>query len=221
MRSSPSASISRGSPSRKGKSPRFSSESVSQAGTSCLPSNYSNNPDATFISSLHIRVEGAVPIQADFTEGAGSAVSEQVPPAETKRAPRKSKTDALVALNNHTRSASVGPDDNDVSYDSTTMRRDSRPIPVSPVLDLSSVKTSSPPSDGIPRVVSRPFGLEDCPEYYPTLEEFRDPMTYIRSISDHAKHYGICKIVPPNGWRMPFVTDTEVALNCVDEDRRY
>ena len=32
----------------------------------------------------------------------------------------------------------------------------------------------------------------------------------IRSISDHAKNYGICKIVPPESWKMPFTTDTEV-----------
>ncbi|KAK2465991.1 hypothetical protein APHAL10511_001632 [Amanita phalloides] len=209
MRSSPSASISRGSPSRRGKSPRFSSEGTSQAGTSCIPPNYTNNPNATFTSSLHIRVEGAVPIQTDFMQGPRSAISEQVPQTESKRAPRKSKTDALVALSNHRRSSSVGPDENDVHNDSTSMYRDSRPIPVSPALDLSSVKTNSPRSDNILRVVPRPFGLEDCPEYYPTPEEFRDPMAYIKSIADHAKHYGICKIVPPNSWKMPFVTDTE------------
>lgn len=209
MRSSPSASISRGSPSRRGKSPRFSSEGASQAGSSCVPPNYSNNPNATFTSSLDIRVEGAMPIQTDFVEGARSAISEPVPPTKSKRAPRKSKTDALVALNNHARSSSVGPDDNETSNDMNTLNHESRPIPVSLALNLSLVKTNSLRSDSIPRVVPRPFGLEDCPEYYPTTEEFRDPMAYIRSISSHAKHYGICKIVPPNGWRMPFVTDTE------------
>ncbi|KAF8622184.1 hypothetical protein AX15_007296 [Amanita polypyramis BW_CC] len=209
MRGSPSGSISRGSPSRRGKSPRFLSESISQAGSSHVPPSYSNNPNATFTSSLHIRVEGTTPIQTEYMEGVRSAMSEPVPPADSKRAPRKSKTDALVALNNHARSSSPGPEDNDIPNDLITMCYDSRPIPVSPVLNFPSVKTTSPRSDSIPRIVSRPFGLEDCPEYYPTPEEFRDPMAYIRSISDHAKHYGICKIVPPNGWKMPFVTDTE------------
>ena len=56
----------------------------------------------------------------------------------------------------------------------------------------------------------RPFALENCPAFYPTLEEFRDPMSYIRAISPEAQEYGIAKIVPPETWRMPFVTDTEV-----------
>ena len=56
----------------------------------------------------------------------------------------------------------------------------------------------------------RPFGLTDCPQFYPTVEEFKDLMAYIESISPKAKDYGICKIVPPQGWKMPFVTDTEV-----------
>lgn len=37
-------------------------------------------------------------------------------------------------------------------------------------------------------------------------------MTYIRSITEKALNYGICKIVPPVGWKMPFVTDTEVCV---------
>lgn len=35
-------------------------------------------------------------------------------------------------------------------------------------------------------------------------------MAYIRSISEKAINHGICKVVPPVGWKMPFVTDTEV-----------
>jgi histone demethylase JARID1 len=57
----------------------------------------------------------------------------------------------------------------------------------------------------------RPFGLQDCPAFYPTLEEFKDPMNYIRAISPQAQEFGIAKIVPPETWRMPFVTDTEVS----------
>lgn len=34
-------------------------------------------------------------------------------------------------------------------------------------------------------------------------------MAYIDSIAPEAKAYGICKIVPPEGWRMPFVLETE------------
>ncbi|THH02163.1 hypothetical protein EW026_g654 [Hermanssonia centrifuga] len=55
----------------------------------------------------------------------------------------------------------------------------------------------------------RPFGLTDCPTFRPTPEQFKDPMAYVRSISENAKSYGMCKIIPPLGWAMPFVTDTE------------
>jgi histone demethylase JARID1 len=34
-------------------------------------------------------------------------------------------------------------------------------------------------------------------------------MAYIDSIAPEAKKYGICKIVPPEGWQMPFELDTE------------
>lgn len=34
-------------------------------------------------------------------------------------------------------------------------------------------------------------------------------MEYITSLSPHAKQYGICKIVPPEGWQMPFSLPTE------------
>jgi histone demethylase JARID1 len=78
-----------------------------------------------------------------------------------------------------------------------------------PEFDLNSVKQFGmrhPP----PRPVSRLFDLEDCPTFYPTADEFKDSMKYIQSISDQAKPYGICKIVPPENWHMPFVTNPQV-----------
>lgn len=38
--------------------------------------------------------------------------------------------------------------------------------------------------------------LPPCPEFYPTIEEFADPMRYINSIRPLAETAGICKIVP-------------------------
>jgi histone demethylase JARID1 len=74
-----------------------------------------------------------------------------------------------------------------------------------------------PPPEAIeveepPRESNRPFGIEDCPEFYPTKEEWGDPMRYIRKIHKKAEAYGLCKIVPPEDWKMPFVTDTEVGV---------
>eukprot|EP00912_Choanoflagellata_sp_UC4_P001385 UC4_evm1s860 len=41
------------------------------------------------------------------------------------------------------------------------------------------------------------------PIYYPTLEEFKNPLTYIASIRTSAEKYGIAKIVPPPLWNPP------------------
>lgn len=117
--------------------------------------------------------------------------------------------------------------------------------------DLKSVKTSSPrnrafalcfktfsetplpdfplarlllaPSSAPPRTQARSFGLEEAPTYYPTAEEFKDAMAYIRKISDGpggAQDFGICKIVPPVGWEMPFKMDPEVCHFLFYLDRR-
>ncbi|PPR02653.1 hypothetical protein CVT24_002136 [Panaeolus cyanescens] len=210
MHASPSSATPRGTPSRRGRSPRFSSsDGISQAGSSAVPANHSNKT-ATFISSLQIPVEGAIPIETDDTKNSPTTDSNPPTLTESKRAPRKSKTDALAALNNQSRSSSTGPEEIETTQNITQKYRDSPPIPVSPRLDLSTVKTETTPRSvqNMPRP-PRPFGLLDCPEYYPSVEEFKDPMAYIRSISSEASSYGICKIVPPEDWKMPFVTDTE------------
>ncbi|EGZ26944.1 hypothetical protein PHYSODRAFT_397432, partial [Phytophthora sojae] len=45
--------------------------------------------------------------------------------------------------------------------------------------------------------------------FYPTLEQFADPIKYIASIEREAAKTGICKIVPPQGWRPPFAIEFE------------
>lgn len=80
-------------------------------------------------------------------------------------------------------------------------------------LDMNSVKTKGPRVPK-PRTEERAFGLTEAPTFYPTRDEFKDPMEYIRWCGDEggAKDFGICKIVPPEGWQPPFVMDTEVSF---------
>ena len=212
MHSSPFATNFRGSPVRRGKSPRFSSDNLALPSSSAFPINFTNKPATTFISSLDIPVQGAIPIDSDTQKKSGLTDARLSSSADSKRAPRKSKTDALAALNNHARSPSI---ETDFSEDIAEKYKNGPPISVTSFLDLSSVKTPLPRSaKEFPRPPrpSRPFELTDCPEFFPTVEEFKDPMSYIKSISPQASAYGICKIIPPDDWRMPFVTDTEVCL---------
>jgi hypothetical protein len=37
--------------------------------------------------------------------------------------------------------------------------------------------------------------------FTPTLAEFRDPIAYITSIEASAEKFGICRIIPPSGWK--------------------
>lgn len=211
MQASPSVSTPRGTPSRRGKSPRFSSDSMALPGASTAPASSANKPHAVFISSLDIPVEGAIPIEDELDDSLDTGKPSQSQPLESKRAPRKSKTDAMAALNNQARSASVEVAEVEDLEDLAERYRHAPPISVSPKLDLSTVKTPNPTKHWRQMPGPRPLGLEDCPEFFPTVEEFKDPMAYVKSISEKAKEHGICKIIPPSGWTMPFVTDTEVS----------
>ncbi|KAK7062094.1 Jumonji superfamily protein [Favolaschia claudopus] len=189
-------------PSRRGKSPRITTP-ISAKGAQSLQSN---KPTSSFYSCISIPVQGAVPINPPSdTE---SQKEDHRSAGESSRAPRKSKTDALMALKTRSRSQSVGEDDKPDDVLAEKYRNVPAIIPRSPVLDLSTIKTTSPRPDSLPRKEQRPFGLPDCPIFYPTAEEFKDPMAYIRTISQVANNHGICKVVPPVGWKMPFVTDT-------------
>ena len=44
----------------------------------------------------------------------------------------------------------------------------------------------------------------EAPVFYPTTEEFADPIQYLNSIREEAQAAGIIKIVPPKEWRCPF-----------------
>lgn len=44
------------------------------------------------------------------------------------------------------------------------------------------------------------YDIPMAPTFYPTVDEFRDPLAYIKSIVKEAQDFGICKIVPPEQW---------------------
>ena len=76
-------------------------------------------------------------------------------------------------------------------------------------LDFNTVERKGHPSALDPPPRPRPYGLSEAPTFRPTEAEFRDPMEYIKSISEKASKYGICKIVPPDNWKPDFAIDTE------------
>ncbi|CAM9808051.1 unnamed protein product, partial [Phaeothamnion confervicola] len=47
--------------------------------------------------------------------------------------------------------------------------------------------------------------LREAPVYRPSTEEFAEPLRYIEGIRAEASKYGVCKIVPPEGWAPRFV----------------
>lgn len=87
-------------------------------------------------------------------------------------------------------------------------------LPKAPALDFSTLRTFVPRTPNPPprpaSLGNRLFGIQNAPVYHPTVAEFADPTGYIESIAPDARRYGICKIVPPEGWRPPFALDTEV-----------
>ncbi|XVE57876.1 hypothetical protein DITRI_Ditri04bG0125600 [Diplodiscus trichospermus] len=53
------------------------------------------------------------------------------------------------------------------------------------------------------------LSIPSGPVYYPSDEEFRDPLEYIYKIRPEAEPYGICKIVPPQNWNPPFALNLD------------
>jgi histone demethylase JARID1 len=79
---------------------------------------------------------------------------------------------------------------------------------VNPPFDINTIRTSAPRHPA-PRTTSRLFGLREAPTYYPTPEQFADPLAYVASLPAEARAAGICKVVPPEGWKMPFCVESD------------
>ncbi|GES76693.1 lysine-specific demethylase lid-like [Rhizophagus clarus] len=93
------------------------------------------------------------------------------------------------------------------SVEKETIRlKEVEPIICEP-FDFTTVRTEYQYKD--PPKGSRKKDILEAPVLYPTPEEFRDPYAYIESIAHIGHRYGIIKIVPPEGWRPPFVLNTE------------
>lgn len=66
------------------------------------------------------------------------------------------------------------------------------------------------------------LNLPECPTYFPSEEEWLDPLKFISSIRAQAEPYGICKIVPPASWKPTFAIDKDsfrfpTRIQCVHE----
>jgi hypothetical protein len=47
----------------------------------------------------------------------------------------------------------------------------------------------------------------EAPTYRPTKEQWKDPFAFIMSVYPEASRYGMCKVVPPEGWAPPFALE--------------
>ena len=72
-------------------------------------------------------------------------------------------------------------------------RKTRKPIRTGPALDLSTLKLEYDPSNEVPKA-KRPMGLQDAPTYWPNEKEWTDPLSYIQSIAEEGKKYGIIKV---------------------------
>jgi len=119
-------------------------------------------------------------------------------------APASAGATSTAAAGQPTRSSSTHPSH---SHNVPLSARRSAP------LDLSTVERRGQPNN--PREPSkriRPHGIPEAPTFRPTEEEFKDPVAYIQKIAPEGKKYGICRVVPPEGWQPTFAIDTEVGI---------
>ncbi|KAI3626144.1 hypothetical protein CBS9595_001505 [Malassezia furfur] len=144
--------------------------------------------------------------------------------AEAARAERKSKTQALSAMARTSEASTSDVSGSTPGAHRHATRKMAR-MPRLPPLVYDYMHMPQEPDGPAPiataattprrplRTQPRVFGLEEAPTFYPTWEEFQDPMAYIEWVAKpdggNGAAYGIAKIVPPEGWQMEFVADEQ------------
>ncbi|XP_041455383.1 protein Jumonji-like [Lytechinus variegatus] len=69
------------------------------------------------------------------------------------------------------------------------------------------LKEEPPVESGPSRFIE---GVKEGLVLRPTAEEWSDPMAYMESIADQLNEYGMCRVIPPDGWRVGY-TPQEIA----------
>lgn len=151
------------------------------------------------VSRMNVRASKATALAAMAAKAAAAAAqSEPAPPSPAAAAPPVVKKEEILG-----------------AHPSKNPYRQQFNPPRAPPLDYSTLRMEAPRlPNPPPRDKPRMFELEEAPVYFPTVEEFAHPMEYIERISPEASEYGICKIVPPEGWRPSFAIDSEVRPCC-------
>lgn len=54
--------------------------------------------------------------------------------------------------------------------------------------------------------------VAEAPTFYPTEEDFLDPLEYIDKIRPTAEKFGICKVVPPANFKVSIIYDINILL---------
>jgi hypothetical protein len=67
-------------------------------------------------------------------------------------------------------------------------------------ISFHSCVVSDPVLEPFPHLASIFPELPEAPVFYPTVEEFKNPIEFIKSVRDKVAHFGICRIVPPAEW---------------------
>ncbi|KAJ9120143.1 hypothetical protein QFC22_003042 [Naganishia vaughanmartiniae] len=182
--------------------PPASDSTATKAALSNPPQRSQRKAKFNAINKMDITREREATVPPSTASASSSTISKDATPKVTLL---PSVSSGLTSATSSTTSQPTGP-----KPSNNPIVKKSQ-IPKAPALNRKSVKWSGP-REPKPRDRPRLFGLKDCPVFYPTPEEFQDPMQYLKMIGDEGrgKEYGMCKIVPPEGWQMPFVLDTEI-----------